>query len=168
MKAVLGVLIALQMATSVLAQTPAGTPSVTPPRSPTYPTPVAQKSDPALEQLARTYETAFNKGDAKALTALYAADALRLTPMGQLLTGRAAIEQDYLTNFAGPSKGTKLQLHPGKTQTVTADVALIEGTYEVTGGTAQVKGRYLNTVVKQAGQWRLVSVVAVPDQTPAR
>jgi uncharacterized protein (TIGR02246 family) len=164
MKAVLGVMIVPLATTVLLAQTPVSKPSVTPPRSPTYPAPVAQKSDPALEQLARDYETAFNKGDGKALAALYATDALRVTPTGHLITGQAAIENDYLTNLAGPFKGTKLLLHPGKTQTLTADVALIEGTYEVTGGTTPVKGRYLNTVVKQSGQWRLASVVTVPEQ----
>jgi uncharacterized protein (TIGR02246 family) len=168
MKAILVVLIALQMTTSLLAQTPAGTPSVTPPRSPTYPAPVAQKSDPSLEQLARDYQTTFNKGDAKALAAFYATDALLVTPTGQLLTGQAAIEQNYLTSLAGPLKGTKLLLHPGKTQTLTADVALIQGTYEVTGGPTTVKGCYLNTVVKRAGQWRLAGVVTVPEQTAAR
>jgi uncharacterized protein (TIGR02246 family) len=164
MKAVLGVVIALHATTLLLAQTP-GKPPVTPPQSPTYPAPVAQSSDPALEQLAKDYETAFNKGDAKALAGLYAMDALRVTPMGQLLTGRLAIEQDYLTNLAGPFKGTKLLLHPGRTQALTADVALIEGTYEVTGGKAPVKGRYLNTATKQGGRWRLASVVTVPEQS---
>ena len=112
MKTVLVVLIAVQMTTSLLAQTPSGTPSVAPPRSPTYPAPVAQKSDPALERLAKDYETAFNKGDVKALVALYATDALRMTPMGQLLIGRAAIEQDYVTNLAGALHGHEAGVAP--------------------------------------------------------
>ncbi len=167
MKAVLGALIALQVTTSVLAQSAVVTPSVTPPRSPTYPVPVAQNVDPALDQLAKEYQAAFNKGDGKALAALYTTDGLRLTPLGHLLSGRAAIEQDYLTSLAGPLKGTKLTLHPGKTQVLTADAAVIEGTYEATGGQPAGKGRYLNTVVKRAGRWQLASVVAVPEQPAA-
>src|SRR5688500_20118323 len=95
-RGLLGVVMALQATTGLLAQTPVGSPPVVAPRSPTYPAPVAQRSDPALERLARDYETAFNRGDGAALAALYADDALRLTPAGQLLTGRAAIEKDYL------------------------------------------------------------------------
>ncbi len=123
----------------------------------------AQKGDPGIQKLTDEYQAAFNKGDAKALGALYAADALRVGPDGQLLTGRAAIEKNHADNLAGPSKGTKLTLRPGRTQTLTADVALAEGTYEVTGGSAPAKGRYLNTLVRQSGQWRLASVVAIPE-----
>jgi uncharacterized protein (TIGR02246 family) len=166
MKALFGVVIALQSTTLVLAQPPSK-PPVTAPRSPTYPAPVGQTSDPALEQLAKDYETAFNQGDAKALAGLYEMNALRVTPTGQLLTGRASIEEDYLTSLAGPLKGTKLTLHPGKTQPLTPDVALIEGTYEVTDGTTSVKGRYLNTATRQSGRWRLASVVTVPEQPAA-
>ena len=57
------------------------------PPSPTYPTPAAQKSDPALEQLANDYEAAFNKADTKGIAALYTENALRVTPDGRLLAG---------------------------------------------------------------------------------
>jgi uncharacterized protein (TIGR02246 family) len=123
----------------------------------------AQKADPGIEKLAEQYQLAFNKGDAKALAALYTADALRIPLDGTLLTGRSAIEASYNTNFAGPFKGTTLKLSPGKTQSLTSDVALIQGTYEVTGGSAPVRGRYLNTVLRQDGQWKLASVVTVPE-----
>jgi uncharacterized protein (TIGR02246 family) len=123
----------------------------------------AQKVDPAVEKLAEQYQVAFNKGDAKALAALYTADALRIPVDGTLLTGRSAIEASYVKNLAGPFKGTTLKLMPGKTQSLTSDVALIQGTYEVTGGSAPVRGRYLNTAVRQEGQWRLASVVTVPE-----
>ena len=40
---------------------------------------------------------------------------------------------------------------------------MIEGTYEVAGGKLPQRGRYVNTVVRQGGLWRLVSVVTVPE-----
>src|SRR5688500_1881120 len=89
----------------------------------------AQKPDADIQKLADQYQTAFNKGDAKAVTALYTADALRVTPSGKLVSGKPAIEKDYAENFAGPFKGAKLTLHPGRTQNLKADVALIEGTF---------------------------------------
>ena len=130
---------------------------------------LAQKSDPEIQKVVDQYLSGFNKGDAKALTALYTSDALRITPDGRFLTGRAAIEKSYVEAFAGPYKGTMLRLQAGTTRALTADVALIEGTYEVTGGSTPVKGRYLNTLVRQAGAWKLASVVTVPEgTTPAK
>ena len=126
----------------------------------------AQTADPEIAKLITQYQAGFNKNDGKALAAMYTADALRLSPTGQLITGRAAIEKDYLANFAGPFKGTKLTLSPGRTQVLKPDVALIEGTYEVAGGPAPIKGRYVNTLVRDGGQWRLASVVTIPEVAP--
>jgi uncharacterized protein (TIGR02246 family) len=131
--------------------------------SPTYPAPVAQKSDPALEQLSKDFEAAFNKGDAKALAALYTADAFHLAPNNQVLHGRAAIEKFYVTSFADATKPPTLSLQPGRTQMLTSDVALTEGTYELVGA-AVTKAIYVLTMVRQGEQWRLASVVPVPDR----
>ena len=130
---------------------------------------VAQKPDPAIAKLADQYQAAFNKGDVKALTAMYTADALRIVPTGQLVTGRAAIEKEYATAFAGPLKGTKLALQAGRTQMIKPDVALFEGTFAVTGGSTPMRGRFLNTLVMDGGQWKLASVVTVPEMpAPAK
>ena len=123
----------------------------------------AQTVDPALQKIPDDYQAAFDKADAKAVAALYAADALRIGPSGELQTGRPAIEKEYTAAFAGPLKGLKLTLRQNASKSVTADVALIQGTDEVTGGAAATKGRYLNTVKREAGHWLLASVVTVPD-----
>ena len=128
----------------------------------------AQKPDAEMQKLTEQYAAAVNKGDAKAVAALYTADAVRLGPDGQVVTGQAAIEKQHATAMAGPQKGAKLTLRHGRAHTVTPDVAIIEGSYELTGGAAPVKGRYMNTVVRQGGQWRLASVVAVPDTSGAK
>jgi uncharacterized protein (TIGR02246 family) len=122
-----------------------------------------QAVDPAVLKIADDYQVVFNKADAKAVAALYTADALRIGPGGQLQTGRPAIEKEYAGGFAGTLKGSKLTLHQGAAKALTADIALIEGTYEVTGGGSPGKGRYLNTVKREAGRWLLASVVTVPD-----
>lgn len=122
----------------------------------------AQKGDPDAQKLAYAYQAAFDKGDVKALAALYTADATRLGPDGQLLTGRAAIEQAYVEGFAGPLKGATLSLQLGRSQVVTPDVKVMEGRFSTAGG-SPVKGRFVNTIVRQAGRWLLASVVTVPD-----
>ena len=128
----------------------------------------AQKTDPDAQKIADQYSAAFNKGDAKALVALYATAATRLGPDGQLLTGHAAIEKAYVDGFAGPLKGTKLTLQQGQTQTVTSDVKVMEGRFSVDGGLAPLKGRYVNTIVRQGGRWLLASVVTIVDPPPAK
>ena len=121
-----------------------------------------------LQQLAERYQAAFNKGDGKAIGAMYTEDALLAAPTGQFLTGRAAIQKDYETNLTGPFKGAKLTLRPGVIRMVTDDVALIEGTFEVTTAGVTVTGRYLNTVVRRGGQWRLAGVVTIPAAPGAK
>ena len=129
----------------------------------------ARQNEPDIKQLTEQYQTAWNKGDAKALASLYSQNALRMQPTGAPLVGRAAIEQSFVQNFAGPWKGSKLALTVGRVQQINADVRLQEGTYEVTGGTGgPTRGRYLNTIVRESGAWKLAAVVPVPDTPPAK
>ena len=129
---------------------------------------VAQQNDPNLEKLLEQYQMAWNKGDAKALAALYTQTALRLPPEGPAVSGRAAIEKLFVQNFQGAWKGTKLTLKAGRTQEVAPNVRIQAGTYEVSGGTAgPQRGRYLNTAVREGNDWKLASVAPVPD-TPAK
>ena len=127
----------------------------------------AQKIDPDAQKIADQYSAAFNKGDANALAALYTANAMRVGPDGQLVTGRAAIEKTYGDAFAGPLKGTKLTLEQGGIQVVAPDVKVMEGRFAAAGVTT-IKGRYVNTIVRQGKSWRLASVVTVPDPPVAK
>ena len=126
----------------------------------------AQPSDPALDQLLKEYQAAWAKGDAKALSALYAENALRVAD-GQVVRGRAAILAMFQKNFTGPWKGTTVTITQGRTESLGADVRLQEGTYEVTGASGPaLRGRFLNTVVRQGGQWRIAGLSAMPDTPP--
>jgi uncharacterized protein (TIGR02246 family) len=122
----------------------------------------AQKADPDAQKLADQYTAAFNKGDAKAVAALYAVNGTRLGPDGTLIAGRATIEKNYADGFAGPLKGSTLTLQQGATHAVTPDVKIMEGRYSATS-IAPVKGRYVNTIVRQGKTWLLASVVTIPD-----
>ena len=122
----------------------------------------AQKVDPDAQKLADQFTAAFNKGDAKGLTALYAVNGTSPGPAGTLIAGRAAIEKNYADGFAGPLKGATLTLEPGATHVVTPDVKIMEGRFTTTG-LATIKGRYVNTIVRQAKTWLLASLVTIPD-----
>lgn len=127
----------------------------------------AQKTDPDAQKIADQYQAAFNKADVQAIVALYTADAMRVGPDGQLITGRPAIEKSYVEGFAGPLKGATLTLQQGGSQVVTPEVKLMEGRFSTAGG-SPVKGRYVNTIVRKGGTWLLASVVTIPDPPAAR
>ena len=121
-----------------------------------------QKTDPGIQKVADQYLAAYNKGDVKALVALYTDDAMRVSPDGSFVTGKAAIEKGYQAALGGGGGG-QLPLKPGQTLMVTADVAVIEGTFEV-ASTPPARGRYVNTIVRKAGSWKLASVVTIPER----
>jgi uncharacterized protein (TIGR02246 family) len=127
-----------------------------------------QKLDPGIEQLLTDYQTAWAKGDAKGLASLYAQNAIRMGPEGAVV-GRQAIQTMLEGNFAGVWKGTKVAITGGRIESVSADVRVHEGTFEVSGpsGVPQ-KGRFLNTLVRQGGQWRIAGLAPIPETPPAR
>jgi len=133
----------------------------------------AQTKDPALDKLAADWAAAFARGDAKALAGFYTENAVRITPEAGKTIGRSAIEKEFASNFAGPWKGAKITIKVGSTQSLSADIAVNEGTYEVSGihtpdgkPAPPVTGSYLNTIVKKDGSWVLASNAAVTPQRP--
>lgn len=128
----------------------------------------AQAKDPALDKLAADWAAAFAKGDAKTLAGYYTDNAVRMTPEAGTVVGRAAIEKEFAANMAGPWKGAKITIRLGSTQPVGADIAVNEGTWEVSGATGPdgkpltLKGNYLNTIVKKGGVWMIASNAAAP------
>ena len=135
----------------------------------------AQTKDPALDKLAADWAAAFGKGDAKTLASFYTENAVRMTPEGGTVIGRAAIEKEFAANLAGPWKGAKIAIKIGSTHTVGADISVNEGTWEVSGATGPdgkpmtLRGNYVNTIVKKGGAWVIASNAATPPApTPAR
>jgi uncharacterized protein (TIGR02246 family) len=123
--------------------------------------------DPELQKVADAYMQAWAKSDAKAIAALYTENGVRAGSDGQLYRGRDAIEQGFLKAFAGPFKGSKLTLRTEHDQVITKDsVRIATGTYEVSGVAspppgAALKGRFVNTMVRQNGRWLLASSAAI-------
>lgn len=111
-----------------------------------------RQSDPDLNRLIEQYQTAWNKGDAKTLGALYSQNAMRTQTNGAPLAGRAAIEQFFAKNFAADWKGTKLTLKTGRTQEVNPEIRIQEGTFEVSGGTGGPQ-RSSDVANEEGGCW---------------
>jgi len=130
------------------------------------PAPAQSAKNPEIQKIADAFVAAWNKGDAKALTALHAENCIRADSSGQTLAGRAAIEDGFTKAFAGPLKGTKLVVTPVDERTITPDLAVTSGTWEITGGTpppgAATKGTFINSMVKQGGKWLIASSAPIP------
>lgn len=134
----------------------------------------AQAKDPALDKLAADWAAAFAKGDAKALAGFYTDDAVRSSQEAGTTIGRAAIEKEFAANFAGPWKGATIAIKVGSSRPVGTDIAVNEGTWEVSGTGPDGKpttmsGHYVNTIVKRAGAWAIASNAVIPSApAPAR
>jgi uncharacterized protein (TIGR02246 family) len=126
--------------------------------------------DAELKKLAETFSQAWAKADAKAIAALHTEDAIRLPGTGQVIAGRAAIEENYSQALSGPWKGSTISIIPGQTKQLAGDVYVGEGRFQITGGTPPAgiptAGQYLNTYVRQGGRWALAaSAVVYPPTT---
>lgn len=123
--------------------------------------------DADFRKLADQYAAAWAKGDAKAIANLHTPDAVQITGDGRLAVGRTAIEAAVSQGLSGPAKGSTLIITQGQSKRVSGDVYVGEGTYEVTGGAAPSKGRYLLTFVRQGDRWLIASsaaILALPAQ----
>jgi len=119
--------------------------------------PAGGADDKAIRATADEFVKAFNAGDAKAVGALWAADAEYTDESGFAFHGRAAIEKEYADLF---------RQHPGATITVTIesirflgpDTAVEKGVAKVTlpKGGAATGARYTVVHARRAGKWSMV------------
>lgn len=108
---------------------------------------------------AQEFIAAFNRGDAKATAAFWTPEATYIDQTGHETKGRAAIEKLYAKVFAD-QKGAKLIVNVISTRQIAPEVALEEGTTEITpadGGPGSV-ARFSAVLVKKDGEWFFESV----------
>jgi uncharacterized protein (TIGR02246 family) len=142
--------------------------------------PVSAQGTPADEAAIRKateqFPPAWAKGDAKGLATLYTMDADYVSSTGLVAKGRAEIEKAYAAQFTGVYKGTSLRNDVTNVRFLKPDVAIVNGTFEVTGlrgsdgkEMPSRKGISTSVVIKQNGQWLITALRAwIPPATPAR
>ena len=111
----------------------------------------------ALQEQNDGFVAAFNRGDIKAVIEAYAPDCDFLSAAGQRLKGREALEK-YITKGFAESKGLKLKHSDSTVRFLKPDVAIADGTWEITGrpeGTP-ARGHYTAILMKRDGQWLIV------------
>ena len=119
--------------------------------------PAMAQSVADIQKLDDAWAVAFNKGDVKAVAAMYAEDAYVLPNMGEMVHGRAAIEEF----FKGATQQIgDIALKAGDVQPLGPDAAREIGTftYKTKAQPPQdVSGKYAVVWRKIGGQWLLAT-----------
>jgi uncharacterized protein (TIGR02246 family) len=106
-------------------------------------------------------------GDAKAIAATYAADAVDCAATGECARGRAAIEEHFKTRFA--TLGNALSASAASLGSVQQGDFVYEwGRSEMSfSGGQKTSHRYLTVWQRQAaGEWKIFRNMPIPDDAP--
>lgn len=110
----------------------------------------------AIEQAARAFEAAFNKGDAKAIAAMYTERGESRDVGGLTLEGRAAIEKEYAAAFKA-SPGARIEVLIRSIRFPATNLAVEEGILRLARGPKDLPStsKYVAVHSREAGQWRI-------------
>lgn len=112
----------------------------------------------AILASVQSYVAAYNRGDAKAVAEHWIEEGEWISPQGQRLHGRKAIQQGLERLFQA-NRGVKLETPSPKIRLLCAEVAVEEGATQVTRpGQTPSTSTYLAIHVKRNGKWKLESV----------
>jgi uncharacterized protein (TIGR02246 family) len=123
------------------------------------------KLDEAIAKANSEWVAAMKTGDAAAIAAPYAVDAIFVGADGVCTKGRAEIEKLYITRFqkAGLAVSTKID---SRNVTVDGDLAYESGYGEIginkDGKTAIGGGRYLTVWQRQTEGWKIIRNIVLP------
>ncbi len=133
------------------------------------------RGEETIRKLSASYDETWNKGDAAALAAFWADDASHMEPDGQIVAGRTALAKRLAERLDADLKGTHSHQTVESIRFVTADVAVVDASYEVTGAhdlagksKPPMQGRYVDIWVKRSGKWHITvdRPVAPPSHSP--
>ena len=137
----------------------------------------------AVTKLWAEFTKAFNKHDPKAMAAIWALDGDHVEPDGTTAKGRAEVEQLFRKEHEVIFQSATLTLKLGSVWMVTDDVALADGSYEITGAVdpegeelGPRKGKLTSVLMREDGRWQVaasrlmipVPLVWRPDAQPAK
>jgi uncharacterized protein (TIGR02246 family) len=126
----------------------------------------AGKDDPAITkaigQAVAAYAEVFNKGDLKALGAVWAEDAEYIDENGTVTKGRDAIAALFKQHLAD-MKGAKVAFKVTSVRPLTADIAMQDGVSIITRPDSSVdEGRFTAVWFKKDGKWLIRSARDLP------
>ncbi len=136
----------------------------------------ASADEAAIRAQTASWEKAYNGGDAKAVAAQYAEDALLLPPGAAGVRGRAAILEFFTKDIAASkAAGAVFVVDPKTDVGVSGAMGWESGTYKVTVKGAVVEtGKFLSVSRKKDGKWLYIrdtwnadAPIAPPAPPPA-
>jgi uncharacterized protein (TIGR02246 family) len=129
----------------------------------------ASADEAAIRAQTTSWEKAYNGGDAKAVAAQYAEDALLLPPGASGVSGRAAVLEFFTKDIAGSKAAGAVFVIPPKTDVgVSGNMGWESGTYKVTVKGAVVEtGKFLSVSRKKDGKWLYIRDTWNADAPPA-
>jgi uncharacterized protein (TIGR02246 family) len=129
----------------------------------------ASADEAAIRAQTASWEKAYNGGDAKAVAAQYAEDALLLPPGAPGVRGRAAILAFFTKDIAdSKAAGVVFVIDPKTDVGVSGNTGWESGTYKVTVKGAVVDtGKFLSVSRKKDGKWLYIRDTWNSDAPPA-
>jgi uncharacterized protein (TIGR02246 family) len=128
------------------------------------------KSDEdAIRGAIDSYVAAYNRGDAKAVAALWSESGHWTSPDGDRIQGRQAIEKALAKLFAD-NQGLQIAVPKPSVRLVAPDAAVEEGTVRMTRPNQSPEdSSYVAVHVKENGKWKLNSVyeTSLPEEPAA-
>ena len=125
-----------------------------------FTTAVLAADDQGIKDRIDEFQNAWNKHDAKAMAAVFTDDGSLVNPFGVTANGREEVQKVFTEEQAHPFKESTYATSDVKVQMITADVATVDSTGNISG----IKGRdgatlpdfphhVTYTFVKKDGQW---------------
>ena len=129
----------------------------------------ATADEAAIRAQTTSWEKAYNGGDAKAVAALYAEDAILQPPGAPGASGRAAILEFITKDIAGSkAAGAVIVMNPKTDVGVSGNTGWESGTYKVNVKGAIVEtGKFLSVSRKKDGKWLYIRDTWNSDAPPA-
>ena len=133
-------------------------------------------NEEAIRKLYAQFVTAWNKHDAKAMTAMWVEDGDDVEPDGTAAKGRGELEKLFTMEHNSVMKKTKLTLNIDSVWFIAANVALVDGTYDLQGVVAPDckelpprKGRLSSILLQERDKWWIAaSRLMIPEKLPWR
>ncbi|HVN87969.1 MAG TPA: SgcJ/EcaC family oxidoreductase [Candidatus Binatia bacterium] len=131
-------------------------------------------NEAAIRKLYDEFTAAWNRHDVAAMTSHWAEDGDHVEPDGQVAKGRDQVTALFTKQHASIFKDSHLELKIDTVWFITQDVALIDGTYDLSGvvlpdGTKipDRTGRLSTNLLNEQGRWWIVaSRLMIPATLP--
>jgi len=133
-----------------------------------------QTNEKAIRALYEQFEKSWNAHDVDSLAAMWTVDGDHLEPDGTLAKGRDAVKELLAKQHASVFKNSKLSLKIEDVWFITANVALVDGSYELSGAVLPDgtkldprKGHLTAVILNERGEWYITaSRLMIPTHLP--